>query len=130
MNVWREFQNNPCGRRVGDCTVRALSVALDISWEEAFDLLADSAFKMCDMPSSNSVLGAVLRQHGFYRTSISPDCGDCYTAEDFAMEHPEGIYVLGFGTHVATIVDGYIYDAWDSSQEIPQYVWYLPKERV
>ena len=124
MKYWQEYNPNPCGRRVGDCTVRALSVALDVSWEEAFDLLADSAYKMCDMPSSNSVLGAVLRQHGFYRTAISSDCDDCYTAADYAMEHPYGVYVLGFGTHVATIVDGIIYDAWDSSQEIPQYVWY------
>jgi hypothetical protein len=124
MSIWREFNNNPTGRRVADCAVRAVSVALDVSWEKAFDLIADAGYKMGDMPSSDSVWGAVLRQHGFYRSAISNECPLCYTAEDFAIEHPNGVYVLGFGGHAATVRDGYIYDAWDSSQEIPQYVWY------
>lgn len=122
--MWIEFNNNPTGRRVGDCSVRAISVALDIDWESAYALIVTNGFEMGDMPSSNSVWGAVLRQHGFYRTSIPNTCPDCYTAEDFCQDHPQGVYVLGFGTHVATVVDGNIYDAWDSSQEIPQYVWY------
>lgn len=124
MSIWREFNNNPTGRRVADCAVRAVSVALDVSWEKAFDLIADAGYKMGDMPSSDSVWGAVLRQHGFYRSAISNECPLCYTAKDFAIEHPNGVYVLGFGGHAATVRDGYIYDAWDSSQEIPQYVWY------
>lgn len=128
MGVWREFNNNPCGRRVGDCAVRAVSVALDISWEEAFSLLADAAYKMCDMPSSDSVSGAVLRQHGFYRYAIPNDYPDGYTAEDFAIDHPHGTYVLGFGGHVAGVRDGFIYDAWNSSNEIPQYVWAYESE--
>jgi hypothetical protein len=70
------------------------------------------------------VWGAVLRQHGFVRKSLPDECPDCYTAEDFCKDHPKGIYVLGFGGHVATVVDGDIYDAWNSSHEIPQFVWY------
>lgn len=122
--MWRKFNNNPTERTVGDCSVRAVSVALGIDWESAFDLITDAARAMGDMPSSDSVWGAVLRQNGFYRASIPNSCPDCYTAEDFAYDHPKGIYVLGFGGHVATIVNGILYDSWDSSQLIPQYVWY------
>lgn len=122
--MWREYNPNPTGRRVGDCAVRAVSAALGIDWESAYDLIADAGFSMGDMPSSDSVWGAVLRQHGFYRASIPSECPDCYTAEDFARDNPCGIYVLGFGGHVATIVDGTLMDAWDSSREIPQFVWY------
>lgn len=122
--MWVEYNKNPVGRRVGDCSVRAVSVALDVDWETAYVMMAVNGFSMGDMPNSNSVWGAVLRQHGFYRESIPDNCPDCYTAEDFAKDHPNGIYVLGFGDHVATVVDGDIYDAWDSSKEIPQYVWY------
>lgn len=125
MNIWHRFNNNPAGRVVGDCAVRALSVALGIDWETAYDLMTEAGFNMADMPSSNSVWGAVLRQNGFYRSTISNECEDCYTAADFAIDHPKGIYVLGFGNHVATVKDGVLYDAWDSSMEVPQYVWYL-----
>jgi hypothetical protein len=108
---------------VGDCAVRAVSVALCVSWETAFALIANAAFQMADMPSSNSVWGAVLRQHGFYRHTVPNECPDCYTAADFCKDHPRGVYVLGFGNHVATVIDGDLYDSWDSTSEIPQYFW-------
>ena len=122
--MYVEYNPNPAGRRVGDCAVRAVAKALDVDWETAFSLIATHGFAMGDMPSSNSVWGAVLRQNGFYRQSIPDSCPDCYTAEDFCRDNPKGTYVLGFGTHVATVKDGNLYDAWDSSNEIPQYVWY------
>lgn len=128
MSVFREFNNNPAGRRVGDCAVRAVSVALGIDWETAYDLIADAGYNMGDMPSSDSVWGAVLRMHGFYRAAVPNSCPDCYTAEDFARDHPHGVYVLGFGGHVATIKDGRLFDSWDSSQEIPQFYWFKKED--
>ena len=122
--MWKEYNPNPTGRRVEDCSVRAVAKALGITWEDAFALLSKNAYQMGDMAHSNSVWGSVLRQHGFYRRSLPDTCPDCYTAEDFCRDHPKGIYVLGFGRHVATVIDGDLYDSWDSSQEIPQYVWY------
>lgn len=122
--MWIKFNNNPTGRSVGDCAIRAVSVALDISWEDAYELIASNGYEMGDMPSSDSVWGSVLRQNGFYRKSISNYCPDCYTAEEFARDNPRGTFVLGFGGHVATVVDGDLYDSWNSSKEIPIYVWY------
>jgi len=122
--MWKMFNNNPTGRRVGDCAVRAVSVALGVSWEDAYTMMAANGFSMGDMPSSDSVWGSVLRQKGFYRKAVPNTCPDCYTAEDFAEDHPKGVYVLGFGGHVATVKDGTIYDSWDSSEQIPVYYWY------
>lgn len=126
--MWIKFNNNPAGRAVGDCAVRAVSKALDVDWEKAYASIAANGFAMGDMPSSNSVWGAVLRQNGFYRKAIDSDCADCYTAEDFCRDNPKGVFVLGFGNHVATVVDGDIYDSWDSSKEIPQYYWFKQEE--
>ena len=119
-----EFNNNPVGRKVGDCAVRAVSKALDMGWEAAYISLAMNGLQMGDMPSSDSVWGALLRQHNFKRTAIPDTCPQCYTAEDFCEDNPEGIFVLGFGGHVATVVDGDLYDSWNSLAEIPQFVWY------
>lgn len=129
MSKWKQFNNNPAGRNVGDCSVRAVSVALGIDWETAFAMIAQNAYQMGDMPSSNAVWGSVLRQNGFKRSVIPNSCPDCFTAEQFAEEHPEGVYVLGFGNHVATVKDGLIWDSWDSSLEIPQYYWWQGKEK-
>ena len=126
--MWIKYNSNPVGRNVEDCSIRAISKALNIDWEKAYALVTTYGFNMGDMPHSNSVWGAVLRQHGFYRSSLPNTCPDCYTAEDFCKEHQRGIYVLGFGRHVATVIDGNIYDSWDSSKEIPQYYWYKKGE--
>lgn len=125
--MYIKYNPNPVGRNVGDCAVRAIAKALNTDWETAYSLIADAGYRMGDMPSSNSVWGAVLRQNGFYRKAIPNSCPDCYTAANFCDEHRNGVYVLGFGNHVATVVNGNLYDSWDSSQEIPQYYWYRRK---
>lgn len=122
--MYIHYNPNPTGRQVGDCAVRAVAKALGWDWEKAFSAMAVNAYLMGDMPSSNSVWGSVLRQNGFYRQSLPNSCPDCYTAEDFCRDFPRGVYVLGFGSHVATVVDGDLYDSWDSLDEIPQYYWY------
>lgn len=122
--MWKEYNPNPKSARVGDCSIRALSKALNMSWDSAYILTATKGYEMKDMPSANAVWGAVLREYGFKRKSIPDRCPDCYTAADFCKEHSQGIYVLGFGNHVATEIDGTLFDAWDSSLESPQYYFY------
>ena len=127
--MFREYNPNPASRRVGDCAVRAVAKALNTDWETAFAMIASNAFAMGDMPSSDSVWGAVLRQNGFYRKAIPNTCPNCYTASDFCRDFPKGTFVLAFGGHVATVVDGDLYDTWDSSNLYPQYFYYRKDER-
>lgn len=111
---------------VGDCAVRALSKALDISWEDAYAKLVINGFLMGDLMNSDVVLGSVLRQNGFKRHSVPNNCPDCYTVEEFAEDHPKGTYVVKSTDHVATIVDSVLYDAWPSGKNTAIYYWYKP----
>lgn len=126
--MWSEYNPNPTGRNVGDCAVRAIAKALNLDWETAFAKIAANAYAMGDMPSSDSVWGALLRQNGFYREAIPNTCPDCYTTADFCNDYPHGTYVLGFGGHVATVKDGVLYDSWNSLSELPQFFWYRKDE--
>ena len=55
-----EFYNpNPHNKSVGDCVIRALSKALNKTWDETFIDLFTVAFELKDMPSSNVLM---LRQ--------------------------------------------------------------------
>ena len=117
------YNPNPVARRVGDCSVRAVAKALDVDWERAYIMLTLNGFSMGDMPSADAVWGATLRQQGFKRYALPDTCPICYTAQDFCADHPHGVYVLGFGGHVATAVNGDLYDSWDSLQEVPQFYW-------
>lgn len=122
--MWVEYNPNPVARHVGDCAVRAVAKALDTSWESAYAMIAANGYAMGDMPSADSVWGAVLRQHGFNRQAIPNTCPNCYTAEDFCRDHPSGTFVLAFGGHCCCVEDGDVYDSWDSSECIPQFYWY------
>lgn len=121
--MYQYYNPNPAGRSVGDCAIRAIAKALDLSWDDAYDLVTEAGKKMADMPSSDSVWGAVLRMNGFFREILPNTCPDCYTARDFCWDNPVGTYVLGFGGHVATVKDGILFDSWNSSNEIPQFFW-------
>ena len=122
--MWIKYNPNPTGRLVGDCSIRAIAKALNVDWDTAFDMVSRNAKLMGDMPSSDSVWGAVLRQHGFNKVVIPNACPDCYTVEDFCKDNPYGVFVIGFGGHVATVIDGDLYDSWNSSNLIPIYYWF------
>ena len=121
--AWILYNPNPCGVKVGDCAVRAVAKAFGDNWDTAFARIALEGFLMGDMPSSDAVWGNVLLRKGFKRAAIVKGCQDCYTAEDFCRDHPKGTFVLAFGGHVATVVDGDLFDSWDSRKEVPIYYY-------
>ena len=114
---------NPDGCFVGDCVVRALSIALNKTWHETYIELAIQGLVLSDMPSSNRVWNEYLKFKGFHRFIIPDTCPNCYTVEDFCRDNQEGVYVLGTGSHVVTVIDGDYYDTWDSGDETPIYFW-------
>ena len=122
--AYKFYNPNPVGRMTNDCSVRALSKALGVTWDEAYLKLSYNGKQMGVMPDNKTVLQSVLRQHGFFKEIVPDTCPDCYTAAAFCFDHPIGIFVLAFSNHVATVVDGVLYDSWDSSQEVPLYYWY------
>ena len=121
--MYREYNQNPKGKRVGDCVVRAVSRATGKTWEETFAGICAAGYELCDMPSANQVWGAYLRRQGFRRHMLPDTCPDCYTVEAFCRDHPSGVYVLAISGHVVCAVDGDWWDSWDSGQETPVYYW-------
>lgn len=117
------FNNNPSGKRVGDCAVRAISKALGLIWEDAYIALVTEGFKYHDMPSANYVWGMLLYRNGFNQYPM-PSCPHCVSVSEFAKDHPEGTYVLGTDSHVITLIDGDWYDSWDSSEETINFYWH------
>lgn len=115
------FNNNPQGLKIGDCVVRAISAAMNQSWERTYVDLCIEGFTFRDMPNANSVWASYLHSKGWKRRSIPDTCPDCYTVADFAAEHPEGVYIAATGSHAVCIKNGNIIDNWDSSDETVTY---------
>lgn len=121
--MWRKFNPNPKGRSTIDCTVRALCMALDMEWDPVYLALCAIGFEQKTMPSENGVWGTLLWRNGFRRYALPNTCPDCYTAADFCREHPYGVHVLVFTSHIATVIHGDLYDNWNSLNESPQFFW-------
>ena len=114
---------NPYGSYVGDCVIRAISIAENKSWYDVYMGIALQGLAMCDMPSSNKVWGEYLKSKGYNRYIVPSDCPECYTIRDFCDEHFRARYILGTGSHVVAVIDGNYYDTWDSGDESPIYYW-------
>lgn len=122
-----QYNPNPMQKNVGDCTVRAISKAMNKSWNEVYTELCAKGFELCDMPDSNAVWGAYLLANGYKRFMLPEVCPMCYTIADFAAEHTEGTFIVGTGSHVVCISEGgKIFDSWDSSDRMP--IYYFMKE--
>ena len=103
--------------RYGDCTIRALSKALNVSWLDAFDLIIpfcrrEQVSNIFDCPPEKRQ--EILADIGFDYYGISNKKGAKRpTVASFAKEHPHGTYILNVARHVVACVDGYYYDTWD-----------------
>lgn len=118
---WKQYNANPKGKQVGDCTVRAISKATEQPWEDAYSGIALQGFLLADMPSANNVWGSYLKRKGFRRRMIPDSCPDCYTVEDFCRDHPIGTFIVALHGHVVAVKNGDYYDTWQSGNETPLY---------
>lgn len=119
--MWKFYNPNPKGLNVGDCTVRSICAATGLNWYTVHKALCDLSGDMADMPSADRVWWTLLEQFGFSRKRMIDRCPDCYTVEQFAFDHPRGIYILGPHEHAVCIYNGDWMDSWDSGKTVPTY---------
>lgn len=122
--MYEYYEPNPVRTGAIDCTTRALSKALDISWEKAYVMKSLNGFLMGNETVADEVWGSILREHGFKRQLVPDSCPNCYTVEQFCADHPEGTFVVKSEDHVATVKDGILYDSWPSQNKVVIYYWY------
>lgn len=121
--MWIRCNPNPLGKVIGDCVVRAIAIATDRSWRETYRELCRIGEIQADMPNSNSVWGTFLREEGAKQFLLPESCPSCITVWAFCDRYPEGVYVIGTGSHAVAVIDGNYYDSWDSGSETPTYFW-------
>lgn len=126
IQVWHEnfeyFQPND--HVCGDCSIRAVSKALNCTWEESLTKLYNSAMVIKEAPGSRENINAVLKEHGFKWVATNPKRGEKRpTVSNFAKDNDEGTYVFNVSSHVVTAVNGKYYDIWDSGDKSLYGYW-------
>ena len=121
--MWIRCNPNPLGKQTSDCVVRAIAIATEQSWKRTYQELCDLGEIEAEMPNANAVWGLYLKQRGGRQFLLPESCPQCITVRAFCEKYPEGIYVIGTGSHAVAVMDGDYYDSWDSGNEIPSYFW-------
>lgn len=111
------YNANPLGRRVNDCTVRAISLATKEDWDKTYRELSEYAQKLATMPDDVIYIDGYLdrRFQKIYEKSKNN-----ITVEQFVKEHPFGIYLITMRGHITCCIDGCIYDTFNPKDRI---VW-------
>lgn len=113
---------NPKKRLCGDCSTRALSKALNCSYEDALKEQFEAALRTSYGITDSELIDDILIRHGFTKVSIKPSKGETRpTPTDVAAmtaknkEHSTAICRVSH--HLVACTNGNVYDTWDSSDK-------------
>ena len=118
----------------GDCHVRATAKALGLSWKDTLTTLYESALERCDTVGSIDNIAEVLEKNGYKKGVISKEWMMQRHRRPTITEvlrdlGNENMTVLFKCTHhVATAINGTLYDTWNCSNEVVWRFWYKKTE--
>lgn len=115
---------NPKGNKCGDCTIRCMAAALDITWDDAYDMLAFKG-KAKSLPMDDiNLFREILAEHGFMEVTVKPKKGEKRpNLRWIASLHQDSIVVGQCSHHVMCAKDGRVMDIWDSSERALYRYW-------
>lgn len=115
--MFRYYNANIYNNNIEDCTIRAISVAENISWDKAYIKLSDYARQRGLMLSSVQSIESYLDDN-YYRF-----CNYNITVGEFARKYNRGTYLVTMRGHITVIVNGVIIDTFDCSNRKMWCAW-------
>lgn len=118
--MYKYYNANPFGRNVSDCSVRAISLATDKSWDETYITLSEFARKE----------GITFSEIEFINEYLSEQypryCGEkrIEKLKDFLKLQLPGHWLITMSGHITCAIDGVCYDTFDPTE---RYVWCIYK---
>lgn len=112
-----EFYNaNPKNKKTEDCVFRALSVALEQTWEDTLMEMAKLSCKTGYAITGKNLINKYLESKGWKKNKQPRKSdGRCYTGKEFVKTF-KGMCIANIGSsHIVCIRDGKVIDIWDST---------------
>jgi hypothetical protein len=120
------YNANPKGKFTTDCTIRAICTALEIPYEQVIMEMAKMECETGYNRSSNEGINQYLESKGWKKNKQPRKLDNTkYTGEDLCEQIHEGLHInneplnrlianIG-GGHIVAIIDGKVWDTWDST---------------
>lgn len=113
------YNANPKKEIVGDCVIRAISVALNINYYDVIDILSkESNYFNCDMLVCECYNNTLTKRFGLKQRN-----GKNRTVEELANIYNNKILIIRIDQHLTCSKFGTIFDIWDTSNEIVDKFW-------
>lgn len=120
------YNRNPKNKKVGDCVIRAISLATGKTWEEVLTDLFRISLKIKDVPTDKKTYTEYLATIGYYKQpQPRKDDNTKYTIREFAQEHKKGIYVVDMANHCTCVINGKIHDLWNCGNKSVGNYWII-----
>ena len=121
--MYKYLNNNTHQRFVDDCTVRAISLAENNTWNRTYDKLSDMARSRGMMFNSVEFIEDYL-DYNYLR-----QCHTAKTVGEFADENSHGTFLVTMPNHITVVIDGTIYDTFDCSNREMRCAWKIPVDK-
>lgn len=122
------YNANTRGTNTQDCSVRSISLAFNMDYRKVKQILNDCMLKSRGHAynSSNNIKYALIHEFNVPESDILDIRTQKLTVSEFADQNPSGTFLIGcsknpnpsseyvFGGHLVTIINGKIFDTWDS----------------
>ena len=111
--MYEYYNNNPLKRNVNDCSVRAIALATEKSWDETYRELSDFARVQGITFSEVEFIDDYLEKR---YEKYCVDRSRFIALEDFLNEKLPGRWLITMGGHITAVVNGICYDTFDPSK--------------
>ena len=128
--VFHNFNANPKNRITGDCRIRAICTACEVPYNQ---VVMDLAKIQCETgydQTTNQGLDILLKQYGWVKCSQPRKIDNTkYTGKELCKliqngKFPNKNMIINIGGHhMACIIDGKIWDIWNSTEGCVGNYW-------
>ena len=116
---YKYYNQNPNGYHIPDCVIRAISLAMNISYYDVMEKLhINGNIFQCD--DLNVRCYEKLLDFDF---DLPHFVGNGKTAEEVAIDFQDKILILRMEGHLSISIYGVIHDIWNCSKEIVTDFW-------
>lgn len=120
-----KYNANPKGKKAGDCVIRAISKALNQSWEKTYSDLCELGLKQCMMPNDKRVFEKYLKLKGWVKCS-EPRTWDNHKqmiCQAVPFIKDKKLIIYAGSLHVTYVDNQTLYDTWDCRMKTMHTYW-------
>lgn len=105
---------HPTGKKIGDCVVRAISIAERKKWIDVYKDLCDIGGSIYDMPNSKATYEKYLTMNGWVKKKMPKHpSGKRMKLSDFAELMKGKLFIASVVKHLTVVEDNTLLDTWD-----------------